>query len=484
MADDGLCYLTATEAISRFKAKTLSPVELMQAVIDRCEAVNPLVNALTYTFFDRALAQAKVAEQRYVRGEAVRPLEGVPVTIKDLHPVQGEISTWGSRVYAGVRSEYTAPAVQRLFDAGAIMHGRTTTPEFGHTGHCHSPLWGATRTPWNLAYSSGGSSGGNGAAVAAGMTTIADGTDGGGSIRIPASACGVFGYKPSFGRNPGCLVGTNNWMFLHFGPIARSVADGALVQNVMCGPHPLDITTVRPKLEIPERLEGIRGWKIAFSMDLGYFEVDDEVQRNTRAALDVFRDLGCTVEEVDVGWTYACYDAWIAQWQGMFAAIAGHYLPRWRYEMDPYVVRLLDKGMSHSAVRCNLTYMVQAQMYDRLGPLLEQYDLLLCPTLAVPSVDAWHQCDDPDFRINGRRVDAELQWCMTYPFNLVSQCPVATVPSGYASTGVPTGLQIVGRTFDDVSVFRAAAAFEAAAPWRDRRPGFLGADSIGKSAMR
>jgi Asp-tRNA(Asn)/Glu-tRNA(Gln) amidotransferase A subunit family amidase len=470
MTANDLCYMTATEAIAGFKAKKLSPVELMQAVIDRCEQVNPSVNAFTYTFFERALEQAKQAEARYASGNDIRPLEGIPLVIKDMHPVKDEISTWGSKVMEGFRFDFTVPTAQRLFDAGAILHARTTTPEFGHTGHCHSPLWGATRNPWNVEYSSGGSSGGSAVAAATGMTTLADGADGGGSVRIPASACGVFGIKPSFGRNPMGLFGMNTEMLVHFGPITRSVADGILMENIMCGPHPQDIATLKPKLEIPQQFEGISGWKVAFSMDLGYFEVDEEVQQNTRAAVDVFKSLGCQVDEVDVGWTYATYDAWTTYWRGLFAALCGQYLPRWQYEMDPFVRKLLTEGMQLGAVRMKQTEFVRTEMYSTLGPILEEYHILLCPTLAVPSVAAWHQCDDPEFRINGKQIDAELQWCMTYPFNLVSQCPVATVPSGFASSGVPTGLQIVGRTYDDISVFQAAAAYEAANPWHDKHP--------------
>jgi Asp-tRNA(Asn)/Glu-tRNA(Gln) amidotransferase A subunit family amidase len=205
-------------------------------------------------------------------------------------------------------------------------------------------------------------------------------------------------------------------------------------------------------------------------MDLGYFEVDKEVRANTREAADVFKSLGCQVDEVDVGWTMDVYDAWITHWEGLFASIAGQYLPRWQYDMDPYVRGLLHRGMNHSAVRVKQTEFVRTEMYNSIGKILQQYDYLVCPTLAVPSVDAWHRCDDADFAINGKPIDAMLQWCMTYPFNLVSQCPVATVPSGSAKSGVPTGMQIVGRTYDDVNVFRAAKAYEDANPWRDKRP--------------
>ena len=466
--DLDLCYLTATEAIDQFKAKNLSPVELMKALLARCEAVNPKLNVLTYTFAERALEQAKAAEARYMKGET-RTLEGVPVAIKDFHPVKGEITTFGSLVYRDFRPDNTAPTVERLFDAGAIMHCRTTTPEFAHSGVTKSLLWGVSRNPWNLEYSPGGSSGGAGAALAAGMTTIADGTDGGGSIRLPSSINGIFGYKPPFGRNPLDREHPRETV-LHYGPMTSSVADAALMQNVMSGPHSADICSVREKIVLPQRFDGIRGWKVALSMDLGYFEIDPEMRRNTLEAAEVFKKLGCEVEEVDVGWNYGVLDAWQTHWEGLFAGIAGDLLPRWRYEMEPFVVHLLERGLSHSAARLYRCNLVAGDMYKTLAPILDKYNLLICPTTAVPSVKAEHRNDDPGFVINGEKVPAYVQWILTHPFNLMSQCPVASIPSGVSSLGIPTGLQIVGRAFDDLSVFRAAAAFEAARPWRNRRP--------------
>ena len=253
--DEKLCFMTATEAVSEFKAKKVSPVELMDALIARCEDINPKINALTTMFFDRAREQAKEAEARYAKSDGrLRPLEGVPVAIKDFHPVKGEITTFGSKIFENFRPDYTAPTVQRLFDAGAIMHCRTTTPEFAYSGVTHSPLWGISRNPWNLDYTPGGSSGGAAAAAAAALTTIADGTDGGGSIRIPSSACGVVGYKPPFGRNPLDLDHPLE-LLLHYGPITRSVGDAALMQNVMSGPHLGDLCSLRERVLIPEHLE-------------------------------------------------------------------------------------------------------------------------------------------------------------------------------------------------------------------------------------
>ena len=470
-ADLDLCYMTATEAISKFKAKELSPVELMAAVIARCEEVNPKVNALTYTFFERALDQAKKAEARYMKTDGrTRALEGIPTAIKDFHSVKGEITTLGSKIYADTRSDNTAPTIERLFRAGAIMHCRTTTPEFAHSGTTKSPLWGITRNPWNLDYSSGGSSGGAGAAVAAGMTTVADGTDGGGSIRIPSSACGIFGYKPPFGRNP--LDREHPYeSILHYGPMARSVADAALMQNVMSGPHEVDICSLRNRLRLPQTFEGIKGWKVALSPNLGFNEIDPEVEANTRHAVQVFESLGCTVEEVDLAWDYSVMDAWLTHWEGLFWAVAGELYPRWRYEMDPFVASILEQGRGHNAARMYNVNAVRGEMYKTLAPVLSKYDILITPTLCVPAVKADHDDADPDFTINGKKVPAYLGWIQTYPFNLMSQCPVASVPSGLSQSGVPTGLQIIAKTYDDMSVFRAACAFEAARPWRGNRPG-------------
>lgn len=465
-----ICYLTATEAIKAFKQRRLSPVELMNAVIARTEEVNPKLNAVTYKFYDRALDAAKQAEAKYFKGDekALRPLEGIPVAIKDFHPVAGEITTFGSRLYKDFRPASTAPTVERLFGAGALMHIRTTTPEHAHSSVTKSPLWGVTRNPWNPEYTPGGSSGGAGAAVATGMTTLADGTDGGGSIRIPASACGIVGYKPPFGRNP--LDREHPYeSLIHYGPLTRSVADAALMQNVMSGPHNVDACSLREKIVLPEVYPGIKGWKVAFSMDLGYFEVDEEVKRNTLAAVEVFKDLGCEVDEVETGWNWSVLDAWMTHWEGLFVGVAEADLNRW-YEMDPFCAGILKRGQQVSAAKFYRANAMRGKMYDFLAPTLDKYNVFISPTLAVPAPPATQDNADPNFKINGKPIYAYLGWQMTYPFNLVPQHPAISMPSGFASTGVPTGLQIIAKTYDDLSVFQAAAAYEAACPWKGRRP--------------
>ena len=475
-ADDDPCYLSATEAIARFTDKSLSPVEVMRAVIARIEAINPILNAFTYTFFERALEKARAAEKSYMSGDNVRPLEGVPIVIKDLHAVAGEVTTLGSKAFADNVPEKSAPTVARLLEAGAIMHARSTTPEFAHGPYCKSALWGVTRNPWNPDFTPGGSSGGSTAAVASGMTVLADGTDGAGSIRNPCALSGVFGFDPPFGRNP-LDAGFPRESLLHYGPITRSVADGALMQNVMAGPHLDDACTVRPKLKIPAELTPIKGWKIAFSMDLGYFEIDEEIQANMRGTVDAFKELGCQIDEVDIDWNFDVLDAQTTLWESILFAITHDFYPRWKFEMDRYVRELIERGSRHSAKRLYDTNFVRGAMYQTLGPILENYDVLICPTTALPGLPAEHDILDTDLRINGKPIsyanlpgDSYLHWQLSYPFNLIPECPVAAVPNGFTKRGLPTGMQIVGKTYDDVSVFRAAADFERVRPWRGRRP--------------
>jgi amidase len=469
MRDDDLCFLTATEAIGLFKRRALSPVELMRAIIARCERVNPKLNAITYAFYERALDQARDAEARYGgKGRAPRPLDGIPLAVKDDHDIEGEITTHGSMLYRDNVSTRTTVVNARLFRAGAIMHIRTTTPEFAAASICYSPLWGVTRNPWNRRFTPGGSTGGGGAAVAAGMTVLSDGADYAGSVRTPASCCGVFGFKPPRGRMP-TMPPWNFNGFSSFGPITRSVADGALMTSIMAGPHISDGTALPrpPRLKPP--FGSIKGWRLAYSIDLGYCEVHADVRRNTLAAIEAFRALGATVEEVDPGWTWQAREAWLAHAVAHVDAEATIARGQRRLLSD-----YIRGYMTRKPTKATLTFAeglaYRGEMWHRLRPVLERTRLLLCPTLAVPAVSATLSPVARGFTINGRPIDPGLGWLMTYPFNALPTLPAASVPSGFARSGVPTGLQIVGRPFDDASVFRAAAAFEAARPWRAKRP--------------
>lgn len=461
MSDLDLCYMPATKALELFRKKKLSPVELMTAVIDRAEKTKGKINAFTYTHFDEALALAKKAEARYAKGKKTGPLEGLPVAVKDESYIAGKPTSNASLILKDFVAEKTSPNNQRIMAAGGIVHARTATPEFSCAAYTWSRLWGVTRNPWNPKFTTGGSSGGSGAALAAGLAPIATGSDIGGSIRIPASACGVVGFKPPYGRNPDDPP-FNLDFYCHTGPMARTVEDTILLQNVMCGPHPLDIASLRPKLTLPTKYKPIGKWKIAYSMDLGLFEVDREVRKNTLAALDVFRSLGATVEEVDLRWPKNALQQGMAYLNHLFGASLAKLLADHADDLCTYTRRFAEEGQSSKATDFVSTLETAAEMYSTLGPLLEDYDVFVCPTNALAAVPADHDHSTDEVKINGKVVDSSLGWVMTTPFNMLSRCPVISVPTGHAKNRVPTGMQIVGRTYCDEDVMRAAIAYERA----------------------
>ena len=461
MTDLDLCYMPASEALRQFKAKKLSPVELMAATIARAEATKRKINCLTYTHFDEAMDGARKAEAKYARGARVGTLEGLPIGIKDESYIKGKPTSMGSLIMKDYVGTHTSPINQRIMKAGGIVHARTATPEFSCAGYTWSKLWGVTRNPWNPKFTPGGSSGGTAASLASGTSSIATGSDIGGSIRIPASTCGLVGFKPPYGRNPDDPP-FNLDFYCHTGPLARTVGDAILLQNVMSGPSPLDISTLRPKLTLPTSYKPIKGWKIAFSMDLGFYEVDRQVQKNTLAALEVFRSLGATVEEVDLGWTHEVLDAGMIYLQHLFGASLSRLLKSNGKDMTTYARQFAQAGQKSKAVDFVGTLDVANKMYATLGPTLEKYDVLVCPTTALAAVPADFDQSQDTVKINGRIVNSFLGWVMTVPFNMMSRCPVLSVPSGRAKNGVPTGIQIVGRTYYDTDVFQADMAYETA----------------------
>ena len=461
MGDTELCYLTADEAISAFKTKKLSPVELIDAVIDQSQKVNKTINAFTYTFFDEARNQAKLAEKRYADGEATKDLEGLPIGVKDESGIEGQPLSKGSLIYKDYIAEDTSPVNQRVLDAGGIVHARTATPEFSCAGFTWSRQWGVTRNPWNNKFTSGGSSGGSSASLASGTSTICTGSDIGGSIRIPASTCGLVGYKPPYGRNPEEAI-FNLDFYCHTGPLARSVKDCNRLQNVMCGPSPKDIASLRPKLVLPYDYKPIKDWKIAYSPNLGCFEVDPEVERNTLASLEVFKSLGATVEEVDLGWGPEVLEAGLAYLGHIFGAAMEDELMQHADKLTSYARAFAEDSINSTPREFLGSLDVAYKMYSTLGPILEDYNVLICPTTAIPAVPADFDSTKDELKINGKDVNKMLGWCMTTPFNTMSRCPVLTVPSGQASNGVPTGIQIVGRTYCDGDVFQAGLAYETA----------------------
>ncbi len=459
-----LHYLSATDALAKFRSKELSPVELLQAVIARAEAVEPAINAFAEPRFDEALKAASAAEARYAAGEPAGPLDGLPVAVKEEAPIAGHRNTLGSVPLRDVVATETAAFVQRIIDAGGIVHARTTTPEFSSAPVTWTKLWGVTRNPWNTAFSPGGSSGGSGASLAAGSTTLATGSDIGGSIRIPSSFCGVIGFKPPYGRVPE-VPPFNLDHYCHEGPLARTVADCALLENVIAGPHPSDVASLRPKLEIPAKLDGVAGMRIALSVDLGCYNVDADVAANTLAAADRLRDAGATVTEVALPWDLETIARTVNIHFGMiFGASMKEINDQYPGQLTSYVQRLVADADMVSKDDFYAGLSLEAAIYAPLGEILESHDALICPTFAVPALPAEYDTGDP-IEVNGKPAKRWLDVLMTLPFNIASRCPVLNVPSGLSRDGVPTGLAVVGKTYDDVTAFRVAAAHEARLPW-------------------
>ncbi len=462
MTDDELCFLPAIDALALFKSKELSPVELLDAISNRSAKLNPIINCFAEEYFEEARSNAKRAEVFYAGGQDGGALLGIPLAVKDAQRVKNKRTTHGSLIFKNAEPEdHSDPMIERLENAGANIFARTTTPEFCLTGACHSRAWGVTHNPWNIDFGPGGSSGGSGAALSAGFTTLATGTDIGGSIRIPASACGVVGYKPPHGRNPDGPP-ANFDRFNHCGPMTRTVADAALMQNITSGVHARDHDSLRTQIKLPTEATSIKGMKIAFSIDFDYVNVDPEVRKNTLSALEIFKAAGAIIEEVKLGWTDAV-DQDCMHW---FSAMNFGRQTIWHRKdqahlMTDYALRTAEAMKQGSTIDDVHKPWARAHvMYQSLGPILENHDVFICPTLNLPAVKATHDPWDQTFTVNGKRADPEYGWVMTHQFNMLNNLPVLAVPSGHAANQVPTGIQIVGRSFDDETVFRAGLAYE------------------------
>ncbi|MDB4558791.1 amidase [Amylibacter sp.] len=454
-----LAYIPAYQALEQFKSKKLSPVEYMSAIIERAKQVEPQVNALVNTRFDHAMAAAKKAEAKYAKGRRTRALEGLAIGIKDESFIKGLPTTFGSLSHKDFIAPSTSPVNAKILAAGGIVHTRTATPEFSCTVTTHTKLHGTTRNPWNLAFTPGGSSGGTAASLSSGTSTLATGSDIGGSIRVPASTCGLYGLKPTFGRNPADPP-FNLDQYATDGPLARTARDMIILQNMMCGPHNGDMVSLRPKLRIPTNVQSIKGWKIAYSPNLGFYEISDDVRRNTEAALDAFRAAGAIVEEVDILWTADILQGAMAHLDHLFGGSLAELVDSDPDSFMNYTREIVENGRGSTAQKFLQAADVANEMYAHIAQIFSKYRLLICPTTGIPAVPADSNGVDTDIRINGTQVHPLHGWILTVPFNMLNRCPVVAAPSGFGTTGVPTGIQIVGHTYRDQDVCRAALVYE------------------------
>lgn len=458
MTDPAL--LSAAELSGLFASGRLSPVEATRASLARIDRLDPVLNAMCGVYPDEALAAARVAEARWRDGRPLSPIDGVPTTVKDLLLARGWPTLRGSKTIdpAGPWDQ-DAPAVARLREAGAVLVGRTTTPEFGWKGVTDSALCGITRNPWDPSKTPGGSSGGAAVAAATGMAALNIGTDGGGSIRIPAGFTGIFGLKPSFGRVPAYPLSPFGTVS-HLGPMTRTVRDAALMLSAMARPDPRDWTALPfPVTDFTQGLEdGVRGLRIAYAPTLGRAPVDPEIAASVAAAAEAFAEAGARVEAVeldlpDAGPVFRMH--WFVGAATLFSGIP--------QDRQALIDRGLRAAAAEGAATSLLDYTQAVLARGRLGVRMNQFhqdwDLLLMPTLPLPAFAVGE--DVP-------RTPEGAYWGdwtpFTYPFNLTQQ-PAATVPCGLTASGLPIGLQIIGPMFQDALVLRAARTFEAARPW-------------------
>jgi amidase len=470
MNAEELCFTPAARLVSLFARGSLAPLEVMQAVLDRIERVNPKVNAYCTVAAEQALDAAKKASRGRRQRGGLGPLHGVPVSIKDLTPTKGIRTTWGSKIYEHHVPTEDALVVERLKAAGAIVVGKTNTPEFGAGANTFNEVFGATRNPWNLALTCGGSTGGGAVALATGMGPLAQGSDLGGSLRLPASFCGVVGFRTS----PGCVpvhptvLAWDPWSVQ--GPMARTVGDVALMLSAIAGPDaraPISYPVDARALLAAVRRPSLKGLRVAWGGDLGVTPVDAEVAAICRAGAEVFRRLGARLDEAHPD--YAGLEEIVQTSRGA-SMVARHAdkLPKWREQMQENLVKNIDLGLRLTPSDIGRAERLRTELWQRVRDFQQRYDLILTPTAPVPPFPL--ELRSGPAAINGQPMRNYIQWALTtYAFTVVG-VPAISVPCGFTRSGLPVGLQIVGRWRDEVGVLRAAAAFEPAQPWADRRP--------------
>ena len=474
-------FASAAELAGEIRAGERSPVAVVDAYLERIAARNDATNAYVTVIEEEARERAREIEAAIDRGEDPGPLAGVPVALKDLFGFKAGVpATMGSAAVGEFTPEESAVATERLEAAGAIVLGTTNAPEFGHKLVTENPLHGRTGTPFDPERTSGGSSGGSAAAVADGLASFAQGSDTGGSIRIPAACCGVYGIKPSFGRVPNALRPDAFGMATPFsstGPLARTVEDAALALDVFAGPHPSDPHSL-PASDTSYRAATERATDeltVAYSPDLGLFDVAERVQKVLDDATEDLAGVVETVERTDPPYEGSLSDlryAFTQQTTVLFAALVdgleadGKIEDGDREKLMSSTATLVSIGEDSDALGYKRADRPRTEFYDAVESVFADHDLLVSATAAVPPFE--HGRDGPG-EIDGESVaNPVVDWCLTWPFNLTGH-PVASIPAGFVD-GLPVGLQIVGRRHAEGTVLAASAALEGVRPWQDAYP--------------
>jgi amidase len=477
-----LAYMGVSELSARIRKREISPVEIVETLIGRIEARNPSLNAFVYTDFDEARQRATAAEKAVMAGQEIGILHGIPSAIKDLFDFKpGWVSTFGGiRSFKDFKADMHCVFAERVEREGAILLGKTNSPVMGFRGTCDNYLFGATRNPFDLSKNSGGSSGGSAAAVADGLIPIAEGTDGGGSIRIPASWCGLYGYKASYGRVPFVArpSGFGSSIFLFEGTLTRSVEDAAIGLTALSGYDPRDPYSLDENVDYLSSLRrSVKGMRIAYSPDFDVYPVDPKVSNVVGEAVKLFEQAGAHVEQVRLGITHTqkeLSDLWCRlmmpcniEFFENFKKGGIDLLKDHPEDLPPEYVEWIEKGYKLTILDMIRDQQMRTEIYDAIQNVFNQYDLLITPTLACLPVDnATDGNTMGPTEINGEQIDPLIGWCMTYFTNFTGH-PSASIPAGLADGKLPVGMQIIGKRYADVDVLAASAAFERMKPWSE-----------------
>ncbi len=471
MNKEEICFMSACEMLKAIKNQELSSLEITETIIERIEKVNPIINAYCTPTFDLAREMAKKADDAVKKGEILGSLHGIPTSIKDLNLTKGIRTTFGSKIYENYIPDEDNVCVTRLKEAGIVILGKTNTPEFGYAGITDNKIFGPTKNPWNLYRTSGGSSGGAAAAVSSGISPLALGSDGGGSIRHPATFCGVYGIKPQYGRVPEYPKRGVSFFLSQRGPIVRYVEDAALMLDVLKGPYELDRNTL-PRQNInyfesikekPDKL------KIGYTLNLGYAKIiDSDVEKCIVDSVQKFESLGWSIEPANLKLKNLFF-AFVTLYTVCYAYNFKPYLEKWRDKLDPDLLKLIDAGMTYSGLNVMKAMAQRIKFYEKMCNVFRKYDILITPTVAIPAFELGMMFPPT---INGKGVGPTSWMPFTFPFNMTGH-PAATIPCGWSKEGLPIGMQIIGPRFDELTVLQVSKAFEEIAPWQDKKPQLL-----------
>lgn len=481
MNKEDICFMSAFDMYDIIKRQEMTSQEITETIIERIEKVNPIINAYCTPTLELARQMAKEADERVKEDKKIGALNGIPISIKDETEIKGIRTTFGSKIFENNKPQRDDIIVKRARDAGTVILGKTNTPAYGFKGETDNLIFGVTKNPWNLERTPGGSSGGAAAAVASGLSPLAIGSDGGGSIRIPSSFCGTYGLKPTFGRVPQSNMLLLGYLgtFVHKGPIVRFVKDAALLLDVLVGEHFSDRYSLpKPNYSYLEKLdEEPSKLRIGYSFDLGFVEaLDPEVEKSVLEAILKFERLNWTVDKSKIKiknpeslfWTF---------WASGFGYTFKPFLDKWKDKMDPDFVEMVNIGLNFSSADLKMAEVQRETIYINISRLFKDFDIIITPTVACPAFEIGksgiydRETMKSDIIIDGKRVSL-LGWLpFAYPFN-ISGHPAASVPCGWSSEGLPIGMQIVGKRFDELTVLQVSKAFEEIAPWQDKRPIF------------